>query len=95
MQITYNIWKVKDAYEKVLKEVTYNLWEVLNKSVKSIEKVRQALESVRKSPAAENPHHAETRQSIRNVATKREPKTRGDFKTDQSTINTCNFHNIN
>ena len=95
MQITYKIWKVKDAYEKVLKEVTNNLWEVLNNSVKSIKNVRQELESVRKSSAAENPHHAETRQSTQNVATKREPNTRGNFKADQSTINTCNFHNIN
>ena len=52
--------KVKDIYEKVLKEVTCSLRKVLNESVKSIKKVLKVLESVRKSPPAENPHHAET-----------------------------------
>ena len=52
--------KLKDIYEKVLKEVICNLRKVLNKSVKSIKKVLQVLEFVRKSPPAENPHHAET-----------------------------------
>ena len=59
--------KVKDAYEKVLKEVTCNLRKVLNESVKSIKKVLKVLESVRKSPPAENPHHAETNHSTRNA----------------------------
>ena len=79
MQITYKIWKVKEAYEEFLKEVSYNLGKVLNKSVKSIKKVLQELKIARKSPAAEYPHHAETSQSTRNankqlVVTKREPK---------------------
>ena len=52
--------KVKDVYEKVLKEVTCNLRKVLNESVKSNKKVLKVLESVRKSPPAKNPHHAET-----------------------------------
>ena len=52
--------KVKDVYEKVLKEVICNLQKVLNESVKSIKKVLKVLESVRKSPPAEDPHHAET-----------------------------------
>ena len=52
--------KVKDVYEKVLKEVTCNLQKVLNESVKSIIKVLKVLESVRKSPSAKNPHHAGT-----------------------------------
>ena len=45
------------------------LWltRVLNKSVKSIKKVLQELKSARKSPPAENPHHAETSQSTRNA----------------------------
>ena len=52
--------KVKDVYEKFLKEVTCNLRKVLNESVKSIKKVLRVLESVRKSPLIENSHHAET-----------------------------------
>ena len=63
MQITYKIWEVKDAYEKVWKEVSCNLQKVLNKSVKNIRKVLQVLESVWKSPLAENLEHAETSQS--------------------------------
>ena len=45
------------------------LWlqRVLNKSAKSIKKVLQELKSARKSPPAENPHHAETSQSTRNA----------------------------
>ena len=39
--------KVKDVYEKVLKEATYNLPEVLNESFKSVRKVLKVLESVR------------------------------------------------
>ena len=91
MQITHKIRKVKDVYEKVLKEITCNLREVLNKSVKSIKKVLKELESVRKSPPASN--HAETNQSTHNglVATKRQSKNRGDFRTHQSTKNTYNF----
>ena len=49
IQISYKILKVKDVYEKVLKEVTCNLQKVLNKSIKSIKKELQVLESVRKS----------------------------------------------
>ena len=67
MQITYTIWEVKDAYEKVLKEVSCNLQKVLNKSVKNIRKVLQVLESVWKSPLAENLEHAETSQLARKV----------------------------
>ena len=59
--------KVKDVYKKVLKKVTCNLRKVLNESVKSIKKVLKVLESVRKSPPAENPHHAETSHSTRNA----------------------------
>ena len=66
MQITNKIWKLKDFYEKVLEEVTCNLRKVLNKSVKRIKKVLQVLESIRKSPPAENPHHTETSQWTRN-----------------------------
>ena len=33
MEITYKIWKVKNVYEKVLKEVTCNFKKVLNRSV--------------------------------------------------------------
>ena len=58
--------KVKDVYEKVLKEATYNLPEVLNESFKSVRKVLKVLESVRKSPPAENTHHAETSHSTLN-----------------------------
>ena len=61
------MFKVKDVYEKVLKEVTCNLGKVLNESVKSIKKVVKVLESVRKSPLAENPHHAETNHPILNA----------------------------
>ena len=46
MQIIYKIRKVKDVYEKALKEVTCNLRKVLNISDKSIKKVLQVLESV-------------------------------------------------
>ena len=70
--------KVKDVYEKVLKEVTCNLRKVLNESVKSIKKVLKVLESVRKSQSAEIPHHAEARVEYNN-------------RPDQSTINICNF----
>ena len=59
--------KVKDVYEKVLKEVTCNLRKVLNESVKSIKKVIKVLESVQKSPPAENPHHAEINHPTLNV----------------------------
>ena len=52
--------KVKDVYETVLEEVTCNLRKVLNESVKSIKKVLKVLESARKFPPAEDPHHAET-----------------------------------
>ena len=38
--------KVKDVYEKALKEVTSNLQKVLNESVKSIKKVLEVLEFV-------------------------------------------------
>ena len=58
--------KVKDIYEKVLKEVTSNLQKVLNESVKSI-KYLKVLESVRKSPPAKNLHHAETSHSTHNA----------------------------
>ena len=96
MQISYKILKVKDVYEKFLKEVTCSLRKVLKKSVKSIQKVLQARESL------ENPHQPKTRtmqkpanqpamQINRLAATKREPKTRGDFTAEQSKINTCNF----
>ena len=40
---------------------------MLNKSVKSIKKVFQELKSARKSPPAQNPHHAETSQSTCNA----------------------------
>ena len=43
------------------------LTRVLNKNVKGIKKVFQELKSTRKSPPAENPHHAETSQSTRNA----------------------------
>ena len=52
--------KVKDVYKTVLEEVICNLRKVLNESVKSIKKVLKVLESARKSPPAEDPHHAET-----------------------------------
>ena len=95
MQIRYKILKVKDVFEKVLKEVTCDLrtW-VLNKSVKSNKKVLQELKSVWKSPPAENPHQAESSQSTRNASKLigcKETGTRGDLKTDQSIINTCYF----
>ena len=67
MQIAYEIWKLKDMYETVLKEVTCNLRKLLNKIVKSIKKVLQEVESVWKSPPAKNPHHAETSQSTCNA----------------------------
>ena len=67
MQIAYEIWKLKDMYEKVLKEVTCNLRKLLNKKVKSIKKVLQEVESVWKSPPAKNPHQAETSQSTCNA----------------------------
>ena len=79
--------KVKDVYEKFLKEVTCNLRKVLNESVKSIKKVLRVLESARKSPPIENPHHAETNHPTLNA----NKLTRRDLRTDQSTINTCNF----
>ena len=60
MQISDKMLKLKDVYEKVLKEVNCNLRKVLNESVKSIKKILKVLESVRKSPPAENLHHAET-----------------------------------
>ena len=93
MQIRYKILNVKDVYEKVLED----LWlaKVLNKSAKSIKKVLQVLKSVWKSPPAENPHHAKkpanqpALQVDWLVATKRRPKTTGELRTDQSTINTC------
>ena len=50
--------KVKDVCEKFLKEITCNLGKVLNESAKSIKKVLKVLESVRKSPPAENLHDA-------------------------------------
>ena len=59
--------KVKDVYEKVLKEVTCNLQKVLNESVKSIKKVLRVLESARKFPPAGNPHHTETSHLTRNA----------------------------
>ena len=47
------------------------LWKSLKikivQSVKSIKKVLQELKSAGKSPPAENPHHAETSQSICNA----------------------------
>ena len=52
MQISYKILKVKDVYEKVLKELICNLQKVLNESIKSIKKILEVLESVRKSPPA-------------------------------------------
>ena len=67
MQIIYKILRVKDVYEKVLKEVTCKLQKALNKSVKSIKKVLQVLQSVRKSSPVENAHHAETSQSTCNA----------------------------
>ena len=67
MQIIYKIWKVKDVYEKALKEVTYNLRKALNISDKSIKKVLQVLESVWKSPPAKNLHDAKASQSICNA----------------------------
>ena len=57
--------KVKDVYEKVLKELTCNLQKVFNESVKSIKKVLKVLESVPESPPAKLSHHAETSQSTR------------------------------
>ena len=45
---------VKDVYVKVLKEFTYNLQKVLNESAESIKKVLKVLETVKKSPPAEN-----------------------------------------
>ena len=59
--------KCKRRLWKVLKQVTCNLRKVLNKSVKNIKKVVKVLESVRKSPTAENPHHAEASQSTHNA----------------------------
>ena len=35
---------------------------------KALKKIFQVLESVRKSPPAKNPHHAETNQSTRNAS---------------------------
>ena len=67
MQITYKIRKVKDVYEKVLKEITCNFQKVLNKSVKSIKKVFKVVESARKFPPAKNPHLAETSQPTCNA----------------------------
>ena len=48
------IWKVKDFYEKVVKEVTCYLRKVISKSVKSINKVLKLPESVRKSAPCRN-----------------------------------------
>ena len=59
--------KVKDVYKKVQKEVTCNLRKVLKESFKSIKKVLKVLESVRKSPPADKPHHAETNHPTLNV----------------------------
>ena len=67
IKIAYKIWKLKDVYEKVLKEVTCNFRKLLNKKVKSIKKVLQEVESVWKSPPAKNPHHAETSRSTHNA----------------------------
>ena len=97
MQIAYKILKVKDHYEHVLKEVNCNLRKMLNKSVKSIKKVLQVLESV------ENPHQPEacTMQKPANQPAMQikwllaqqnaSPKPRGDFRTNQSSMNNCNF----
>ena len=90
----YKILKVKNVYEKVLKEVACNLQKVLNESVKSIKKVLKVLESVQKSPPAENQHHAKTSHSICNankLTGSIKTRTRRDLRTDQSTINTFTF----
>ena len=60
IQISNKMLKVKVVYETVLEEVTCNLRKVLNESVKALKKVLKVLESTRKSPPAEDPHHAET-----------------------------------
>ena len=52
MKITSKIWKLKDVYVKVLKEITFNSQKLLSKGVKSIKKVLQVLEFVQKSPQA-------------------------------------------
>ena len=46
MQISYKILKIKDIYEKDLKEVTCKLPKLFHNSIKSIKKVLQVLESV-------------------------------------------------
>ena len=88
MQTAYKIWKLKGVYEKVLKKllVTY----------KSIKKVLQVLESVQKSPPVENLRRAETSQSTHNAnkltgCNKTWPQNQRRLRTDQNTINTCNF----
>ena len=50
MQITYKICKVKDVYDKVLKNVTCKLRKVLSKSVKMSKEVGKVLKSVQISP---------------------------------------------
>ena len=65
MQITYKICKVKDVYDKVLKNVTCKLRKVLSKSVKMSKEVGKVLKSVQN-------HHAETSNLL--VTTQREPK---------------------
>ena len=92
--------KVKDVYEKFLKEVTYNLQKVLNESVKSVKKVPKVLESVRKSPSNENLHHTKTSHSTCNAnkltgcnnmqaQNQRRPQNRPEYHKYMQ------FHNIN
>ena len=50
MQITYKICKVKDVYDKVLKNVTCKFRKVLSKSVKMSKEVGKVLKSVQISP---------------------------------------------
>ena len=83
-----------------MKKLTSNLQKVLNESVKSIKKVLKVLESVRKSPPPENPHHAEISHSTRNAnkvtgcnktraQNQRRPQNRPEYQKY------LQFHNIN
>ena len=67
MQTSYKILKIKDIYEKDLKEVTCKLPKLFHNSIKSIKKVLQVLESVWKFPLTKNLHHAEIGQSTCNA----------------------------
>ena len=88
--------KCKRRLCKVLKEVTCNLQNVFSKRVKNIKKVLKLLKSVRKSSQQKFP----TMQKRANqltvlinwlVAAQRQPKTRRDFRAEQSINNVCDF----